>query len=278
MKCPKCGFVSYAGLDQCKKCSYPFVKSAPKGSSTFLTSSFPEGTDAEAPTLADPLLEPREASARLDTELPTQPPPIPEPASELTPTRQFFSSKDLSANDGLGADETPANWREELSDRVVTFRKRRARLQPDSDPGGNMELEFEDPGKSENTRSIFQPQEALENAERQNKESAETFEKNKKIIAEANIQASKILGDAKELAIKLKDEIVSKANEESNKNIERAKEQIESMKSTAIEQMRGDITDIALKAAEKILSKNLNRENQIELIDDFMKKIPKNNN
>ena len=165
MKCPKCGFVSYAGLDQCKKCSYPFVKSAPKGSSTFLTSSFPEGTDAEAPTLADPLLEPREASARLDTELPTQPPPIPEPASELTPTRQFFSSKDLSANDGLGADETPANWREELSDRVVTFRKRRARLQPDSDPGGNMELEFEDPGKSENTRSIFQPQEALENAD-----------------------------------------------------------------------------------------------------------------
>jgi F-type H+-transporting ATPase subunit b len=121
-------------------------------------------------------------------------------------------------------------------------------------------------------------QEALENAEKQNKESAETFEKNKKIIAEANIQASKILGDAKELAIKLKDEIVSKANEESNKNIERAKEQIEAMKSTAIEQMRGDITDIALQAAEKILSKNLDRKNQIELIDDFMKKIPKNNN
>ncbi|MFZ4592174.1 MAG: F0F1 ATP synthase subunit B [Ignavibacteria bacterium] len=119
-------------------------------------------------------------------------------------------------------------------------------------------------------------QEALENAEKQNKESAETFEKNKKIISEANAQASKILSDAKELAVKLKDEIVSKANEESNKNIERAKEQIEAMKSTAIEQMRGDITDIALQAAEKILSKNLNRENQIELIDDFMKKIPKN--
>lgn len=31
MKCPKCGFVSYAGLEQCKKCGYPFVKAAVKG-------------------------------------------------------------------------------------------------------------------------------------------------------------------------------------------------------------------------------------------------------
>ena len=46
VKCPNCGFVSYAGLDQCKKCNYPFVKSTEKGSSAFLTSLFPGGVRA----------------------------------------------------------------------------------------------------------------------------------------------------------------------------------------------------------------------------------------
>ncbi|MFA5012350.1 MAG: F0F1 ATP synthase subunit B [Ignavibacteria bacterium] len=118
--------------------------------------------------------------------------------------------------------------------------------------------------------------EALENAEKQNKESAELIEQNKKVIAEANSQASRIISEAKDIAVKMKDEIVSKANEESNKNIEKAKQQIEAMKVSALEEMRGDITDIAFKAAEKILSKNLDREKQMDLINDFMSKIPKN--
>ena len=164
MKCPKCGFVSYAGLDQCKKCSYPFVKSAPKGSSTFLPPLFRGGVGAETPTLADSMLEPIEASARPEAELQTQPPSIPEPASDPTPTRQFFSPDDLSVADHLGPEETPANWREELSDRVVSFRKRRGRLQPDADPSENMELEFENAGKPVDARSIFEPQVAFEDA------------------------------------------------------------------------------------------------------------------
>jgi len=117
---------------------------------------------------------------------------------------------------------------------------------------------------------------ALETAEKQNKESIEILEQNKKIIAEANAQASKLMSEARELATKLKDDIVSKANEEANRNINRAKEQIVSMKETALEEMKGDIVDIAIKASEKILSENLNREKQINIINDFMKKIPKN--
>jgi F-type H+-transporting ATPase subunit b len=117
---------------------------------------------------------------------------------------------------------------------------------------------------------------ALENAEKQNKDTAELIEQNKKIIAEANMQASKILNDARELSTKIKDEIVSKAHEESNRNIQKAKEQIESMKETALEQMKDDITDIAFKAAEKILSKNLDKSKQMDIIDEFMNKIPKN--
>ncbi len=51
-------------------------------------------------------------------------------------------------------DEQPQSWREELSERVENFRKRRARLQPDTDPAGNLELDFEGPGKPRDDRSL----------------------------------------------------------------------------------------------------------------------------
>jgi uncharacterized RDD family membrane protein YckC len=38
--------------------------------------------------------------------------------------------------------EPPQDWREELSERVEKFRQRRARLQPDVDSTGNLELDF----------------------------------------------------------------------------------------------------------------------------------------
>ena len=41
-----------------------------------------------------------------------------------------------------------------MSERVENFRKRRARLQPDADPAGNLELDFEGPDKPEDHRSL----------------------------------------------------------------------------------------------------------------------------
>jgi uncharacterized RDD family membrane protein YckC len=50
--------------------------------------------------------------------------------------------------------EQPQDWKEELSERVESFRKRRARLQPDASPGGNFELDFEAPDEPEAHRFI----------------------------------------------------------------------------------------------------------------------------
>jgi uncharacterized RDD family membrane protein YckC len=51
-------------------------------------------------------------------------------------------------------DEQPQNWRDELSERVENFRRRRARLQPDADPAGNFELDFEAPDEPTKYRSL----------------------------------------------------------------------------------------------------------------------------
>jgi F-type H+-transporting ATPase subunit b len=117
---------------------------------------------------------------------------------------------------------------------------------------------------------------SLENAELQRKNTEELVENGKKIISAANADASKILSEARDLASKLKEEIVAKANTEANRNIEIARTQIEAMKDTALENLKDDITDIALKAAEKIIMQNLDRKKHTDIIEDFLKKIPKN--
>ncbi len=117
---------------------------------------------------------------------------------------------------------------------------------------------------------------ALENAEKQRKETEELLEKNKQILAEANSNSMKIINDGKEAANRIKDDIIAKANEESRKILEQAKKEIETQKESMIDQIKDEIADVAIKAAEKIIIDNLNAEKQKKVINEFIKKIPKN--
>jgi len=60
----------------------------------------------------------------------------------------------LTVADRSREDEHPQDWREELSERVENFRKRRARLQPDADSTRNLELDFEATSKPQDNRSF----------------------------------------------------------------------------------------------------------------------------
>jgi len=64
------------------------------------------------------------------------------------------SQENLTVADPMRVDEQPQDWREELSERVENFRKRRARLQPEVDSAGNLELDFEDAEKPEDNLSL----------------------------------------------------------------------------------------------------------------------------
>jgi uncharacterized RDD family membrane protein YckC len=51
-------------------------------------------------------------------------------------------------------DLQPGNWREELSERMENFRKRRARFQPDADSAESLDLDFVGPDKHQDERSL----------------------------------------------------------------------------------------------------------------------------
>ncbi len=152
MKCPKCGFVSYAGLEQCKKCGYPFVKAAPKGSSSSLTSLFPEGVRLGSPTRPpEPLPEPREDSPQAEPELPTQ---------QILTSCANARARYLPTEESLIAGQTARAW---TNSPKIGEKNCRNELRTSASgglvssqtqiPRGNLELDFEDPDKPEDNRS-----------------------------------------------------------------------------------------------------------------------------
>jgi uncharacterized RDD family membrane protein YckC len=154
VKCPKCGFVSFAGLEKCKKCGYVFAKPTPETSP-----SLPAGPPSEAPAISKPpplpavppvnpvrkQPDPPQAPTVVAISTQPEPPPQPIPVEETPTVRATAAQLDLAAAETATPGESPQPWREELSDRVEKFRRRRARLQPEGESARNLELDFSEP-------------------------------------------------------------------------------------------------------------------------------------
>ena len=117
---------------------------------------------------------------------------------------------------------------------------------------------------------------AIENAEKLNKEAEQLIEQNKKNLADANAQSMKIINESKDAANKVREDLIQKANEDARKILDNAKMELEKQKESALSEMKDKISEIAVQAAEKIISENLDAKKQRELIGDFLSKVTKN--
>ena len=135
MRCPKCGYVSYPGLSQCKKCGRSFDPTKHKEASPPVQSLFsgslprPPGQSIAPP----PPEEPSPASSAPSVAFPVK-------AVEREPSLPVLSP--VPAVEQAPPTGPARPWREELSDRVEDFRRRRAHLRGDLDPGANLEFDF----------------------------------------------------------------------------------------------------------------------------------------
>ncbi|HOV98612.1 MAG TPA: F0F1 ATP synthase subunit B [Bacteroidota bacterium] len=121
-----------------------------------------------------------------------------------------------------------------------------------------------------------QIRDALTQAEKARAEAAEMMRKNEQNIARAEAEYQKIIREGKALAEKLKDEIVAKAQQQAEQELARAEEEIQRNIEAAKQQLRTEVADLAIRAAEKILEENLDAQKQKKLIDSVIDKLPKN--
>ncbi len=117
---------------------------------------------------------------------------------------------------------------------------------------------------------------ALEDADRARIEAAELIKQNEKNLARAEEEYQKIVREGKTLAEKMKQEIVLKARQQAQHEIKVANEEIQRNLESARQQLRADVADLAIKAAEKILEESLDEKRQKKIVDAFIDRLPKN--
>lgn len=93
-----------------------------------------------------------------------------------------------------------------------------------------------------------------------------------KKLSAAKDEASEIVQTATKHAQTRSDEIVSAAQKTANDAIQKAHQEIEQEKIKAVDQIKSEITNLAVSIAEKVIEKDINESDYTRLADDFIKK------
>jgi F-type H+-transporting ATPase subunit b len=118
--------------------------------------------------------------------------------------------------------------------------------------------------------------ESLEKAEEARKEAERILAENKERLAKAEEEVQRIVEQGREYAEKLKEQILAESEEQARKKIEEAEQSIARKQEEAFAQLRSEIAEIAVTAAEKIIKETLDKEKQKKLVDAYLDELKKN--
>ena len=97
----------------------------------------------------------------------------------------------------------------------------------------------------------------VEGAHQANAEAAALLEKHKELVRDAGRERDELLKRTRAEAEQIKNELQAKARTEADAILERAKEQIGRERDAAITALRGQVADVAIEAAAKIVESSL---------------------
>lgn len=117
---------------------------------------------------------------------------------------------------------------------------------------------------------------SIERAEAAKIESERLLDEHRAALGRAEEESRRILAETRAMADKLKGEVVEKAVQQARLMIDQAKDEIERDKDAAITELRGEVADLAVAAAGKILGETLDASKHKKIVDDIMKALPKN--
>lgn len=117
---------------------------------------------------------------------------------------------------------------------------------------------------------------AVERAETLKQEAEQILAQNKAMLAKADEDSRRIIAEGRDLAEKMRAELVAKTNEDTSRMIAQAKSEIEREKVGALNSLKDEIANLAVQAAGKIIDENLDASKQKKIIDNFINQIPQN--
>ncbi|MGD1846276.1 MAG: F0F1 ATP synthase subunit B [Salibacteraceae bacterium] len=120
-------------------------------------------------------------------------------------------------------------------------------------------------------------QDALDSAEKAKEEMAKLQASNEELLKEARSERDAMLRDARDMRDKIVNEAKDKAQEEADKLLANAKENIRNDKNAAIAELKNQVGVLAIEIAEKVLKEQLsNDDKQKALVDRLMDDVSLN--
>ena len=113
-----------------------------------------------------------------------------------------------------------------------------------------------------------QIEDSLSKAEKVTAEAEQQAEKNEEILNAARKEAQGIIGQAREAGDNLKNKLEADGKEQYQSLLLKAKEQIESEKQKALNEIKTTVVDVAIKASEKVIKRNLNNDDNKKMIEE----------
>ena len=113
----------------------------------------------------------------------------------------------------------------------------------------------------------------IDEAEAARKKAEELAAKREAELAGSRQEATTILETAKETAEKNKAHILSEANQEALRLKEKAQLEISQNKEEAMNSIKGDVADLTVNLAGKLLSQQLDSEGHRQLIDRYLNEL-----
>lgn len=113
----------------------------------------------------------------------------------------------------------------------------------------------------------------IDGAEVARKKAEELASKREAELAGSRTEAKTIIENAKETAEKSKADILAEAKLEAGRLKEKANQEIAQNKAEALQSVKGDVADLTISLAGKIISQNLDGHAHKELIDQYIDQL-----
>jgi F-type H+-transporting ATPase subunit b len=117
----------------------------------------------------------------------------------------------------------------------------------------------------------------LEEAERARTEAETVLEDYKTQVGNARQEASRIIDEARQTADALRRELQTKAETDITELRQRAAADVEAAKAQAVEDVKAEVGKIAMGATEMLVKRNLDRDTQAQLVDDYINQVSSRN-
>jgi F-type H+-transporting ATPase subunit b len=113
----------------------------------------------------------------------------------------------------------------------------------------------------------------LERADHARAEGEALLEQYRRQLAEARNEANRIIEEARQAAEQVRRDLVARAEGEADELRRRAQDDARLAGERAMSDLRGQVTNLSVELAEKIVEHNLDRDTQLALIENYINSV-----